>query len=239
MPAAPWTRQSDRSILLLVHKSSTESLEKILGNVFFRSSPGDLIATNWPLQNSGNSWTRKLGWRWGGNFYQRSWVKCRVSYANTELMLPDLLQDPQRSRQDSSLLNQRIKPERVAALRDTRNLGLGFQQANQEQETSPYICSRWLFGNETPPSPRPLKWRPSGGRCPHSHLLRTVLVYVCCLCVITSSTCFPLRNTQAWTVSDIVTLFKAGLVQGWARKEKASSCWETETENLSWPCLET
>lgn len=66
---APWTLHSNADISLLVHESPTEPLERILESIFSKSSPEDLITTNWPLQNSGHSWTRKLGWRGKGNFY--------------------------------------------------------------------------------------------------------------------------------------------------------------------------
>ena len=72
----------------------------------------------------------------------------------------------QRSR-ESSLLKQRIKPERVATSRDTRNLSLGFQQSHEEQETKAFICSCWIFVDEIPLQPLP--GRDSLGKVtPHS-----------------------------------------------------------------------
>ena len=158
----------------------------------------------------------------------------RKSYLNTQLTLlnlEEILQDPNtRSRQESSLLKQRIKTERVAALRDTRNLSLGFHQTNQEQETSPTSAAGGCLGMRPHSNSCLVKQRLSGGRCPHSHLPRAVVVYAHFLCIITNNTRFPLRNTQAWTMNDTVSLLKGYLVKGWARKEKKHPASERDRE---------
>lgn len=70
------------------------------------------------------------------------------------------------------------------------------------------------------------------------------MVYARFLRIITNSTRFPLRNTQAWTMNDTVSLLKGYLVKGWARKERKHPASERERErdteerkHPSWPWL--
>ena len=136
----------------------------------------------------------------------------------------------QRSR-ESSLLKQRIKPERVAALRDTRNLSLGFQQSHKSRRTKPAYAAvgcLWMRFHSNPCLVETL-WE----RWPHilaypGHSWFIPVVSVLLLIVLASLTSIP-RLGHEWHCSSTEGLFSGRMGK---EREKASSFRQSNWEML-------
>lgn len=139
----------------------------------------------------------------------------------------------QRSRQESSLLNQGVKPEEVAALKDTKKPQACVPAATLRAVD--LLLHLQMMGVWEWYPTTVLAWTLSGRSWPHTLTCPGQSCSTSCLCIIFNSTCFLFRNNQAWRMNSIVTLLKGYLmVKGWARKEKkhpaASRGWGRKRE---------